>query len=144
MYVHSLALKRQKSGRRPSLNAVQKTAPVRTVPYHQTLTLHDLTLVSSSWLIGVLLFLNLPNHELKGFGNILIVPCACFCVSTVEFLSQSFAVLDGDLALVRTQVTLVSNNNDGNPFRALEWLGVWKGRLLMVKMDLPDDSVFCL
>ncbi len=105
----------------PSLNAKTLRSPPLTTQLNLSLLgLHDLTLVSPCWLIGVLLFLDLPNHELKGFGDILVVSGACFGVSTVEFLSQSFAILNSDLTLVRTQVTLVPNNDNGDPFRALE------------------------
>jgi hypothetical protein len=51
------------------------------------LTLHDLALVPTCWLVGVLLFLDLPNHKLKSLSDILVVPCTCFCGGTVEFLS---------------------------------------------------------
>lgn len=66
------------------------------------LALHDLTLVTPSWLVGVLLLLNLPNHKLKSLSDVLIVPCTCFRVGTIELLSQTFAILNSDLTLVRT------------------------------------------
>jgi len=82
--------------------------------------LHDLTFIPISRLIGVLRFLNLSNDELKRLGDVLIVPCTCLCVRTVKLLRQRLALLDGDLALIWTQIALIPNNNDGNPFRALE------------------------
>ena len=50
-------------------------------------SLHDLALITTSWLVGVLLLLDLPDHELESFGDILVVPGACFRVGTVELLS---------------------------------------------------------
>ena len=66
------------------------------------LTLHDLTLVTPSWLVGILLLLNLPNHKLKSFGDILVIPCACFRIGTIELLSQGFALLNSNFTLIRT------------------------------------------
>jgi hypothetical protein len=65
-------------------------------------TLHDLALVPTGWLIGVLLLLDLSNHKLKSLGDILVVPSACFRVGTVELLSQNFAILNSDFTLVWT------------------------------------------
>jgi hypothetical protein len=109
-------------------------------------TLHDLARVSTSWLIWVLLLLNLSNHKLKSFGDILIVPCACFGVGTVELFSQSFAILNSDLTLIWAQVTLVPHDDNRNPFRALS-KSVLRGRNrmhVMNRLDLPSDSEFCL
>jgi hypothetical protein len=94
-----------------------------------------MALVPARWFIGVLLFLDLTNHQLKSFGDILIVPGACFCVGAVKLFSQSFAILNGDLTLVRTQITFVSDDDNRNPFRALRRSVHRRGLELHVMID---------
>ena len=78
---------------------------------------HDLaSLPTTSRLIGVLSLLDLPDHELEGFGYILIVTSACLRAGAFEFFGHLLAVFDRNLALLWPQVTFVSNNDYWNPF----------------------------
>lgn len=81
--------------------------------------LHDNTLVSTRWLIWIGELLDLADHELESLADILVVAGAGLGVAAVELLSQSLALLDGDLTLVWTEITLVTNQDDGNPLDAL-------------------------
>lgn len=56
---------------------------------------------------------------LERFLHILVVPRAGLGPGTLELLSESLAVLGRDLTLFGSQVRLVADNDEGNPFGAL-------------------------
>ena len=140
LYYKTPSLQKHLSERRTKS---KKQQPAKPPKYHiqssQVLYLHNGALVPSSWLIGILLLLNLPDHKLKSLGDVLVVPRACLRVSTVVRFSKGFAFLDGDLTLVWTQITLVCHNDNRNPFGALKKMSALKNRIRMM-VDLPSDS----
>ena len=81
--------------------------------------LHDRALIASGRFIWVLRLLDLPNDQLKGLGDILVVARAGLSPSTLILFRQLLSHFLGNLPLLWTKVTLVAHNHNWYPFRAL-------------------------
>jgi hypothetical protein len=107
---------------------------------------HNLARLSvSCWLIRIRCLLNLPYHELECLDNVLVVPSTGFSVSTLELVRKLLAFLRRDLTLLGSQILLVTDDNNGDPFRTLR--GVSQVKLCEVRDsqgEVPNDSGFCL
>jgi hypothetical protein len=56
---------------------------------------------------------------MEGLLDVLVVSGASFGPAALELLRECFAILGRDLTLLRTQIGLVSYDNNGNPFDSL-------------------------
>jgi hypothetical protein len=83
------------------------------------LELHQKAIALLRGLSGVLGFLNLANQKLKCPANVLIVSCARFSPTTLDFFGQLLALFGADLALFWSQIALVTYDDDGNGFGTL-------------------------
>lgn len=81
--------------------------------------LHQETVALCWGFSRALRFLNLANQKLKCPANILIVSCARFRPTTLEFLGQLLALFGADLALLWSKIALVTYDDDGNGFGTL-------------------------
>lgn len=110
--------------KQPSPNALRShwLVPPLISDHHPShlFALHDHTFTTSCRLIWILRFLDLANHHLKGFGDVLIVPCTGLGVCTIELLRQGLSFFYRDLTLIWSQITLVAHDHDRNPFRTLD------------------------
>ena len=75
---------------------------------------------TTSRLIRILRLLDLADDEVESLADVLVVARAGLGVGAIELLGQRFALLDGDLALLGTEIALVAYDHDGDPFGALE------------------------
>jgi hypothetical protein len=82
------------------------------------LSLHDNTLASPSRLSWVLRLFDLRDHELEGLNYVLVMPRGGLGPGAVPLSCQGLSFLGSHLAL-DVQVTLVSNDDDGDPVRTL-------------------------
>lgn len=81
--------------------------------------LHDDALISAGGLARVLAPLHLGDHQVEGFLDVLVVPGAGLGPGALEFFGEGFSVFGRDLALCGIEITLVADDDEGNPFRAL-------------------------
>jgi hypothetical protein len=84
---------------------------------------HELALASTRRLARVLGLFDLGNHLFKCLGDILVRSCARFRKATIVLLRELLATRSWYLSLVGlggVKVALVPNNDQGNPFCALQ------------------------
>ena len=82
--------------------------------------LHDNAVLALLGLASFLTLLDLGYHALKGLTNVLIEPGACFCPATIELLGKLTTILRLDLALLRSQIGFVADNDKRDRFGTLE------------------------
>lgn len=80
---------------------------------------HDDTFAASVRLVRILGLLNLPNELLKGLGDVLIIASTSFGPGTLQLLRKFLAILGGDLTLLGSEITLVADNDNGEPLNTL-------------------------
>ena len=81
--------------------------------------LHDGALAPARGLAGVLALLDLGDHQVEGFLDVLVVPRTGLGPCALEFGGEGSAVVGGDLALCGVEIALVADDDEGDPFRAL-------------------------
>lgn len=69
--------------------------------------------------------LDLSDHELKGLGHIGVVGRASLGPPALQLLSKLAAILRANLALLRSQIALVADNDDRDRFSALDVQNFW-------------------
>lgn len=83
--------------------------------------LHDSALgISLLRLTSFLALLNLRDHALESFTNVLVVARARFGEATAQLFGEFFAVGEGDLALLWAQIGLVADDCEGDGIGALK------------------------
>lgn len=78
---------------------------------------HAVALLGS--LAGRLCLLDLGNHQLERLGDVGVVRGAGLGPAALQPLAQLAALLDADLALLRPQIALVTDDDDGDGLSAL-------------------------
>jgi hypothetical protein len=81
---------------------------------------HENTVALLGSLAGSLRLLDLGNHQLERLGDVGVVRGAGLGPATLQPLAQLAALLDADLALLRPQIALVTDDDDGDGLGALE------------------------
>lgn len=82
--------------------------------------LHDRTLsIPLLRLPSFLALLNLRNHALESFTDVLVVARARFREAAAQLFGEFLAVGEGDLALLRAQIGLVADDCEGDGVGAL-------------------------
>lgn len=92
------------------------------IPFHLSLSLpsHDLArLPPSGGLVRVRRLLDLPDHELERLDDVLVVAGTGLRERALEALCELLAVLGRNLALLGSQIALVADDDDRDPFCAL-------------------------
>lgn len=83
--------------------------------------LHDRALgISLFRLTGFLALLDLRDHALEGFADVLVVARARFGEAAAQLFGEFLAVGEGDLALLGAQIGLVADDCEGDGIGALE------------------------
>lgn len=82
--------------------------------------LHDDTFAARRGLIRVLRLLDLRNEQLKSLGDVFVVSGAGFGPATIVLFRQLLTLVGGNLTLLRTEIALVSDNDNGNPLDTLK------------------------
>ena len=80
---------------------------------------HEHALAALGRLVGVLRLLHLADEQLKGPGDVLVVPGAGLGPGSLVLLGHGLALLGRHLALLGAQVALVADDADGDAGRAL-------------------------
>ena len=75
-------------------------------------SLHDRALPAAGWFLRLRCPLDLGNHLLEGFGNVLVLSRRCLDKTAFEFRCYLLALFDGDFSLGFLEVTLVSDDHD--------------------------------
>lgn len=78
--------------------------------------------------------LHLGDHKLKSLGDVLVIPGTRFGPSASELGPQLSALLGRYLSLFRTQVALVSDDDQWHPFGSLQ--------LRVIRKAGPSPNVF--
>lgn len=81
---------------------------------------HEHTVALLGSLAGRLCLLDLGNHQLERLGDVGVVRGAGLGPAALQPLAQLAALLDADLALLRPQIALVTDDDDGDGLGALE------------------------
>lgn len=83
--------------------------------------LHDRALgISLFRLASFLALLDLRDHALEGFADVLVVARARFGEAAAQLFGEFLAVGEGDLALLGAQIGLVADDCEGDGIGALE------------------------
>ncbi|KAK7189984.1 hypothetical protein PSPO01_03705 [Paraphaeosphaeria sporulosa] len=86
---------------------------------HVSHRLHDSALAPAGGLARVLTLLDLANHQLKRLLHVLVVARAGLGPAAAQLRRQRLALLGGDLALLRTQIRLVADDDKRDVFGGL-------------------------
>lgn len=81
---------------------------------------HDSALAACLRLIRILCLLNLCDQLFKGLSDILIIASTRFSPSALQLLREFLAFLCSNLALLRTKITLVANDDNRKPLNTLD------------------------
>lgn len=91
----------------------------------------------------VLRLLDLPDHQVKRLGDVVVISSTGLSECGVELLGDLTTFFEGDLALLGFEIALVADDGDGNPFCALKTEVSSKSRTSVRRKPLPDGSGSC-
>lgn len=93
-----------------------------------------------SGFVGLLGFLDLGNHQLKGLGDILVDSGAGLYPATLQLLTQLLTFLGGDLSgLSSVDIALVADNHNWDRLGTLCKKSVWVVLSMDKWWNVQDD-----
>lgn len=92
---------------------------------HHVSNLHDDAILTLLWLTSLLSLLNLGNHTLECFSNVLVESGTGLCEAASQLFGQLATIFGLDLTLFGSQIRLVADDDQRDGVSTLEEYVSW-------------------